>query len=127
MAELKEDITAERDALREENERLRAELAERPAAGVNASAAAGLSGVHQATRPPFLSEGERAELEMRGVANSPFTGERLTAAEEGVETKADPETVVALPGKREGVEGVDYVYPSVAPGVIDPALTGDKK
>lgn len=41
-------------------------------------------------RPDYgLSEGERQELEARGVATSPFTGETLNALdEEGVDTAA---------------------------------------
>lgn len=42
------------------------------------------------TRPSFgLTEGERSELEVRGVTTDPFTGDVLTAKGEGVETSND--------------------------------------
>jgi hypothetical protein len=106
--------------LRAENERLRGQLA--------ASGADNRLSQNRATRP-FLSEGERQDLELNGVTNSPFTGERLTAQGEGVETVRDPQTAALPPvrttGDRPGVEGFDFVYPSVAPGVLDPKLTGE--
>jgi hypothetical protein len=41
-------------------------------------------------RPSFgLTEGERADLEQRGVTTDPFTGDLLTAKSEGVETSND--------------------------------------
>jgi hypothetical protein len=102
--------------LRAENERLRGQLA--------ASGADRRLSRNRSTRP-FLSEGERADLELNGVTNSPFTGERLNAAAEGVDMVRDPQ-VADLPPVRtqptQGVEGFDYVYPSVAPGVLDPKL-----
>lgn len=105
-------------SLRAENERLRGQLA--------ASGADRRLSQNRATRP-FLSEGERQDLELNGVTNSPFTGERLTAEGEGVEQVRDAQ-VADLPPVRtastQGVEGFDYVYPSVAPGVLDPKLTG---
>lgn len=102
-----------------ENERLRRELAE-------SKADQRLS--HGRSSRPFLSEGERADLELHGVTNSPFNGERLTAEEEGVETIRDPELSELPPvrtGSRGAVEGFDYVYPSIAPRVLDPKLTGE--
>jgi hypothetical protein len=82
---------------------------------------------HGRAERPFLSEGERQDLQQYGVTNSPFTGERITAQDEGVETKVDPASVPpARTGSRGAVEGFDYVYPSVAPGVLDPKLTGEK-
>jgi hypothetical protein len=42
------------------------------------------------TRPSFgLTEGERSELQERGVTTDPFTGELLTAKSEGVEPSND--------------------------------------
>jgi hypothetical protein len=58
MAETKEDITAERDALRDENAQLRAQLAAATAPGPAAPA-------HRFQ----LSEGDRAELAAHGRAN----------------------------------------------------------
>jgi hypothetical protein len=102
-----------------ENERLRRELAE-------SKNDQRLSRGHSSR--PFLSEGERADLEFYGATNSPFTGERLTAEGEGVETKREADALELPPtrtGSRGAVEGFDYVYPSVAPRVLDPKLTGE--
>jgi hypothetical protein len=67
MAETKEDIAAERDALRAENEKLRAQLAAVVTTG-------------HAYAPRFqLSEGHRAELELHGVTD--IGGKRMTADE----------------------------------------------
>lgn len=58
MAETKEEITAERDRLRAENEQLRAQLA-------TVSTGAVAAPQHRFV----LSEGDRAELETNGKAN----------------------------------------------------------
>lgn len=128
MSETKDEIAAERDALRAENERLRGQLAAagaRPAVGV------------AAPQHLFLSEGDRQELEIRGVLN---IGGRLMTREEvlaelgdnqkGVEiadapegTRVDPAAVRKIQ-ERPAILGVDYVYPSVEPGKIDPAVAG---
>lgn len=85
-----------------------------------------------------LSEGDRQELELHGVISGP--GGRLmtkadvveamaNAGQEGVEiadapdaTRIDPATLAARTGP--GVEGVDFIYPSVERGKIDPAVAG---
>jgi hypothetical protein len=82
----------------------------------------------------FLSEGVRQELEMFGVANvdgqlmtADAVRARLTGDQEGVEIKeAAPELARQAPEVlvRPGVPGVDFVYPSVARGEIDPAVAG---
>ena len=64
MAETKDDIAAERDALRAENEKLRAQLA---AASVGTVPAP----------KPYLTEGERQDLITFGVTNDVHTGQRL--------------------------------------------------
>jgi hypothetical protein len=82
-----------------------------------------------------LSEGDRAELEMRGVAN--VNGHLMTRDE--VKAKLDesqpghrvelgtagPADVKAADRARRGcVEGIDFVWPSVDCGYIDPAVAG---
>jgi hypothetical protein len=65
---------SELSRLREENARLREELAE---ARANEKAQPNTRPVPH--EPSFgLTEGERADLEMTGTATSPFTGERKT-------------------------------------------------
>lgn len=124
MAETKDDIAAERDQLRAENENLRGQLA---AAGVR-------RGVQR--QEFILSEGEAAELRAQGVAN--IGGRRMTTAQVRERLGADQEATVDLgdvPAVDEaawaqrqdrgaGIEGVDYIYPSVRPGAIDPAVAG---
>jgi hypothetical protein len=124
MAELKEQIEAERDELREENHRLKAQLA---AAGRPARA-------NQAEQQFVLSEGHRQELVANGVVN--VNGRRMTRADveealgdeqQGLELgDAEPADGLGeqLEQERAGIRGFDYVYPSVAPGLIDPAVAG---
>lgn len=122
MSETKDDIAAERDQLRAENENLRGQLA---AAGARPAGT---------RRVEFqLSEGERQELAANGVVN--VGGVRMTR--EDVEARlggrqagidlgdADPVDGGAVEqGERGAVRGVDYIYPSVRPGAIDPAVAG---
>ena len=122
MPETKDEIAAERDRLRADNEQLRGQLA---AAGAT----------RQPYRPiPFmLTEGARQELEMYGVATingRQYTREEALAAAEaagqtGIEI-AEPSVArkPTAPVQRGAVRGVDYVYPSVAPGLIDPEVAG---
>lgn len=120
MAETKDQIAEERDRLKAENETLRAQLA---AAG----------GRMPAAQHTFqLSEGQRQELVQNGVVN---VGGRMLTADEVRERLGDDQRDLDLgdapvpswyvPG-REGsaVAGVDFVYPSVAPGQIDPKVAG---
>jgi hypothetical protein len=137
MSETKDDIAAERDALRAENERLRDQLAAAGAATV---------GRRYAPEHRFqLSEGDRQELEARGVVN--IGGRLMTKADVEAEiakagadaqgrndqssvpiadapasTRVDLDTLPARTGP--GVAGVDFVYPSVERGKIDPAVAG---
>jgi len=137
MPETKDDIAAERDQLRAENEQLRGQLA---AAGATATAG-------RAATPQYrfeLSEGDRQELEMRGVVS---IGGRLMTRDEvlaelaaagpdeqgnndqsGVQIAEAPAAtrvdVASLPGRGPGIAGVDYVWPSVERGKIDPAVAG---
>ena len=133
MSETKDEIAADRDRLQAENENLRGQLA---AAGARAYAPA-----HRFQ----LSEGDRQELEIRGVVNIGgrlWTRDEVLAAlakagpdasgnndQSGVQiaeapagTRIDPDTLPARTGP--GVAGVDFVYPSVARGRIDPAVAG---
>lgn len=122
MTELKEDIAAERDRLKTENEKLRAQLA----------AAGRPTGAVQPTHRFQLSEGDRQELAARGEIN--VNGRMLNAHQvadllgpnQGDVELGDATPPPAGPGEapRSAVRGVDYVYPSVAPGQIDPAVAG---
>lgn len=116
-------FAAEAETLRAENAHLRAQLAAQPARTP-------MVPVHRFA----VSEGERQELELYGVAT---VGGRLMSTEEVRKAAAAVGLAIeikdAAPGlKRElpvrvergGVYGVDYVYPSVAPGLIDPAVAG---
>jgi hypothetical protein len=123
MSETKDGIAAERDALRAENENLRGQLA-----------AAGARPRGQVRHEFLLSEGERAEIEAFGVAN--IGGVRMTreqvAAKLGDRQRdvelgdAEPVDAAAHAARttRTAVEGVDFIYPSVEPGLIDPAVAG---
>lgn len=143
MSELKDDIATERDALRERVGQLEEE---------NATLRAGAPAVGRASVPQHqfvLSEGDRQELELNGRVN--IGGKLLTKADvvakmaaadnggrndqSGVEiSDPEPGSPAALNADRvnterarvggRGVEGVDYVWPSVAPGEIDPAVAG---
>lgn len=86
-------LSADVETLTAENDRL-LDAATAPAPAVPAPAA----------RRPWLSEGERQELERHGVTTSPFTGQRITieqareylqeTGQDGV-TIADPDPVIA--------------------------------
>jgi hypothetical protein len=126
MPETKDDIARERDELKRENESLRrAQGASRP-------------GVWQPTRF-LLTEGDRQELEMFGVAT--IGGRRMTIDEVRDKVAGTDQADVQLNDptpeldRRDefhgpatthpaGIRGFDYVYPSVAPGQIDPAVAG---
>lgn len=122
MTELKEDIAAERDQLKAENDLLRAQLA----------AAGRPAGAVQPTHTFQLSEGDRQELAIRGEINvggrmltADQVAEKLGPNQQGIDL-GDATPPPAGPGEapRSAVRGVDYVYPSVAPGQIDPAVAG---
>jgi hypothetical protein len=113
--------------LRAENARLRAALA-------RAGQPAGQPAVQHKF---FLSEGDRQELEMTGsvaIGGKRMTTDQVRAelaksdTQAGTEVAdADPESVLNLPTAPTpgpGIRGVDFVYPSVARGEIDPAVAG---
>jgi hypothetical protein len=126
VSETKEEIAAERDTLREENERLRAQLQ-----------ASGLTGRGYAPAQQFvLSEGDRQELAARGAVNvngvltsrddvRAMLGDGQQDVDLG-DGDVDPalQPLLEQQGARAGVAGVDYVWPSVQPGKIDPAVAG---
>lgn len=138
MSETKDEIAAERDRLRAENENLRGQLA--------ASGATRTAGTAAVPQHRFqLSEGDRQELEIRGVVaigGRLYTREEVLAelakagpdeqghndqsrveiAEAPAATRIDPATLATRTGP--GVPGVDFVYPSVERGKIDPAVAG---
>lgn len=124
MAETKEDIAAERDLLREENEQLRSQLTQATAAPTAAPYAPSARFV--------LSEGDRQELVQHGQVN--INGRMRTADEvrsmldddqRGIDLgSAKPPVQPTALQERGAVRGVDYVWPSVAPGEIDPAVAG---
>jgi hypothetical protein len=126
MPETKDDIARERDELKRENESLRR------------AAGSSRPGVWQPTRF-LLTEGDRQELEMFGVAT--IGGRRMTIDEVRDKVAGTDQADVQLndptpemdrrdelagPGATHpaGIRGFDYVYPSVAPGLIDPAVAG---
>jgi hypothetical protein len=125
MAETKEDIAAERDALRAENENLRGQLA---------AAGASRPGMAAPVQHEFtLSQGQLSDLEAFGVTN---VGGRqvttddvrgmLTGKQSGLQIAdaSAPVTPIPVRERQAAVPGVDFVYPSVAPGEIDPAIAG---
>jgi hypothetical protein len=125
VAETKDDIAQERDRLRAENETLRAQLT-----------AAGAPRVVAPTQTFVLSEGDRQELAARGVLNvggrmrtrdevRAMLGDKQREVDLGtVEPDAGTLSTLAQQRKQGATPGVDYVWPSVAPGQIDPAVAG---
>jgi hypothetical protein len=128
MSETKDQIADERDRLREENQRLRAQLAE--------ASATTAGGAYRPAQQFVLSEGDRQELEMRGTVN---VGGRMRTADEVRDMMGERGADVPIGEPSEaldrrgdvqgqrvnaGIPGVDFVYPSVAPGVIDPSVAG---
>jgi hypothetical protein len=124
MAEqTKAELEAENARLQAENENLRGQLA----------AAGAARGVQAPVQHTFvLSEGQRQELAMHG--NVLIDGRYRTADEVDAMLGSDqsavplevPDQVRQLPKEatRSAVAGVDFIYPSVAPGQLDPAVAG---
>jgi hypothetical protein len=118
------DAAAQLAALRAENDRLRQQLATATTRRANVPAA-----------KPYLTEGERQDLITFGVTTDVHTGRRLNLAQ-AHEAYPDADltdaTDVAKAASeqdageqtRSAVRGVDFVYPSVAPGQIDPDVAG---
>lgn len=109
---------AELAALRAENDRLKGQLAQATARTPNVQAA-----------KPYLTEGERQELITFGrsgdlnlkTAKERFPDADLSGATD-VARKASTEDETRT--ERGAVRGVDFVYPSVRPGFIDPEVAG---
>lgn len=124
-------LEADNKRLQDENERLRSQLVE--ARSAHGAVAGSPARVTFAGRPEFrggtkLSEGERQQLELDGVISDVHGGGMLYADDFGVEvTTEDGRNRLAKAREKDaadaraGIQGVDYVYPSVAPGVLDPA------
>lgn len=129
MAETKEEIAVQRDTLQTDNDELRAENAQLRA---QLAAAGQPAGPVRPTATFQLSEGDRQELVARGEVN--IGGRMLTADEVAEKLGPDQQNVdlgdatppTAGPGEapRGAVRGVDFVYPSVEPGGIDPKIAG---
>lgn len=125
MAETKDDIAADRDRLAAENEQLRSQLAAVAAAGP--APAGPVPARHTFT----LSEGERQELVAYGRVNKDgrsMTRDDVRAAlgesQQGLDlgdAEPAPAPQVVEP---TNIRGIDYVYPSVTRGGIDPAVAG---
>jgi len=115
----KEELAARNDALVSENEALRGELAAARAGGASPAR------VTLATPDPnFLCEGDRQALEINGVVNSATNGRQLLASDFGITVKTEQgrenlrRAQAQTMEEREGIRGVDFVYPSVARGVL---------
>jgi hypothetical protein len=122
--ETKEEIAAERDRLRAENENLRGQLT---ASGVTRTAGTAAPAAHTFQ----LSEGDRQELATTGLVNvggRAMTRDEVRAAlgkdQQNIDLGTAEPTYVPPAGRSTGVEGVDYIYPSVSPGFIDPNVAG---
>lgn len=122
MPELKDEIAAERDRLKAENAQLRAQLA----------AAGRPAGAVQPEHTFQLSEGDRQDLVANGqvavngrMMNADEVAKLLGPDQQDVDLgDATPPTPGPGEPPRSAVRGVDFVYPSVAPGKIDPAVAG---
>lgn len=93
-----------KDELEAENAQLRDRVAELEAASAG-GATTETTGRPQPKRPDYLSAGEAADLEANGVTVSPFTGETLTATNEGIE----PQTPEARKRDREATERLERI------------------
>lgn len=120
----KADLEARLAATQRELELARGQLAE-ARAGAASPALVTFAGRPQFRNGTQLSEGERQALEINGVVSDPHGGGLLLASDFGVEviTEGGRKALEREQQRREtparaGIPGVDYVYPSVAPGVL---------
>jgi hypothetical protein len=115
-------LEAELASARRENENLRGQLT---AAGVGPR-------VQQPAHTFQLSEGDRQELVAFGRVNvggvmrtRDEIADMLGPDQQDVDLgDAEPTAIGLPPQRRSAVEGVDFVYPSVEPGYIDPKVAG---
>lgn len=118
-------LEADNERLTAENERLKGELAA-ARAGAASPAQVTMSAPAVPGRPAFgLSEGERQALIMNGVVNSAFDGSLILASDHGIEPVTEigrknlaHASKVVIEEQRKAIRGVDFVYPSAAPGVL---------
>lgn len=129
MAELSKALIEERDKLLVE---LKAKTAEVESLR-GQLAAAGAGRVVAPVHTFELNQGQLAELETSGVTN--VNGRQVTTdqvrgmlsggqANLPIRDASNPVTPATVVGRRGAAYGVDYVYPSVEPGRIDPAAAG---
>lgn len=123
MAETKDQIAASRDQLAEENARLRAQL---QGAGIAPAQTA-----PTAQHTFQLSEGDRQELEQVGwlnIGGVTYTREQVIARlgddQKNVPIAEAVNPQIPQPQPASNIRGVDFVYPSVTRGGIDPKVAG---
>jgi uncharacterized protein YciI len=122
----KEELEAQVSRLQTDNERLRGQLAaagNRPAANVPAAL-------------PFLTEGQRQELLTFGQTTRAGGGAALSLSEArelfpDVDLSDATDAALAADERlrtevleRASIRGVTHVWPSIEPGVLDPAAVG---
>lgn len=114
----KDELAAELEAVKAERDELAATVDELRAAGTGDADRPVVN--YRPTRP-FLSEGERQDLEMHGVTNSPFTGERLTATGEDVEPRTATARKADERARKAGDTGRDRDVVGLDRIPVDPA------
>lgn len=131
MAETKEQLEAERDKLRADLDAKTAEVEN--LRGQLAASGANRPGVAPVQHQFVLNQAQLMELEstgftlVDGVQTSAADVRKMLGKDQRGITINEPKTPITPIPVRErqaAVPGVDFVYPSVAPGQIDPAVAG---